>query len=424
MTILKAINPVLETTLLKNLSVEVVYSKYIQYIDYKRLLPTTKILLEDYQRYFNLYPNHTMVDWGHFYTQFAQNWHLKDMEQSDIDYYRDYVFPAIENCAELEIDKCLLGITKKLAEEEIAECMTKDFDIHRLRSIIDLYETNIDNIDMKVDKTVHTIENENFDTLDKTNGIPWFLPSLQQNLMSITAGQFIIVSADFGTGKTAFVVHQAVKTFLHNVKRKDDRPILYFNSEGTASDVLGRFLSNLYREKILGGFEEIVDRRIEVREKFLKVYNPNNFVVIQVSDAPTFNAIKAKIQKYKPCLTIIDICDKLAPDEDPQSLKKLYDNLRVLAGSECPIIGTSQSGNTSYLDKEKGEFVQRKWLDGHDTYGSKVGKPGAADTMIMIGAEKNSPLRYISVTKKKRGKEVKITCELLDRYSFFRELTL
>jgi hypothetical protein len=129
------------------------------------------------------------------------------------------------------------------------------------------------------------------------------------------------------------------------------------------------------------------------------------------------------VRKYNPCLVIIDICDRLAPEGDVQALKTLYDDMRVLSGSTCPIIGTSQSGDTSFLDS-KGQQHNQKWLGGAQTYGSKTGKPGAADTVITIGKEdEESMLRFISTPKKKRGEPVKITCELIPKYSYFRELS-
>lgn len=413
----------LEANLLKIMTNKENYTKYISFIDLKRTLPNTKTLLLDYQKYFDLYPEAVNVDLsGDFYTQFSQSWHNKDLEAQDIDYYRDYVFPAIEKSEGTDGSKVLLGLINKEHSDNMAKACSDGKDVNTLRQIIDTYEKKLQQINQTEDKEVHTIENADFEILDKAQGLPWFLPSLQQSLMSISDGQFIGVSADFGTGKTAFVISQAVHTFKHLHKNKDKRPILYFNSEGTASDVLGRFLSNLYKDKIPGGFEEIVDRRVEVKEKFLKAFDPNMFKVIQISDVPSFNAVKKKILQYKPALAIIDICDKLAPDEDVLNLKKLYDNLRVLAGAECPIIGTSQSGDTSYFDKDKNVFTNKKWLGDHDLYGSKTGKGGACDSIITIGKEENSPLRYVSVVKLKRGTPARITCELTNKFSDYKEI--
>lgn len=410
-----------ETALLKALQTRENYNKYISQIDLKKVLPNTKLLLNDYTKYFDTYKEHAQIDFDLFYTDFSQFWHQNDSNftTQDVEYYRDYVFPAVNSFELKEDSNVIQALNKKLLSEEIENCINNGVDTSKIQTLIDEYNKKISTAD---DSDVHTVENVNFDVLDKANGIPWFLPTLQQGLMSISDGQFIIVAADSGTGKSAFVISQAVHAFKYLHKKGDKRPILYFNSEGLAGEVIGRFLSNLYKDKILGGFEEIVERRDEVRKKFIKGFDADLFKCIQISDTPTFAAVKQKVDKYKPALIIIDICDKLAPDEDVQNLKKLYDNLRVFAGTGYPIIGTSQSGDTAFFDAEKKEVVKKKWLTGRDLYGSKTGKGGAADTIITIGKEEGGTLRYVSVAKKKRGSEVRLTCELIDKYSEYKEL--
>jgi len=426
MTKIKKIDTRLETALLKNMSDRGIYEQYHHLIDYKRLLPNTELLLSDYGKYYKAYPAASSVEFTSFYTHFAQEWHTTDLEQTDIDYYRDYVFPAIEECPTMDIDKCLLGLIEKQCVEDIDTLCKKSLDVSKLLDIIDMFEAKKSSITRTNDTELNTIDTIDFKVLDKAEGIPWFLPSLQQNLMSITMGQYVLVVGDFGTGKSAFVVNQVEHTIRHLNKKKDTRPVLYFNSEGTAADVMARYLSCLYREKVPGGFEEIVDRIEEIKQKYLAVFDSKQLIVIQMSDVGTFDKLAAKVKKYKPALVIIDICDKLAKEEDVISLKKLHDNLRVLAGAECPIIGTSQSGVTSYTEESPDggrKQKNKKWLGASDTYGAKTGKGGAADTIITIGKEdEQSPMRFISVPKKKRGEQCRIVCELIDKYSHYKQL--
>lgn len=416
----------IETSLLKCVQLEDVYSKYINFIDFKRLLPNTALLLKDYGKYFSLYPESEKIDFGKFYTHFIQDWHNKDisiLEGPYENYFRNDVFPAIENCPEEDAEKCLLGLLRNKFEDDVSKASTQSNDVSKIKQIIDTYEEQINKITRNVDKDVHTIADVDFEVLDKSKGLEWCLPSLQKSLGGITQGQLIILSADFGVGKTALAISQATHTFKQLAKQGKTAPILYFNSEGTAGDVGARFLSNLYKDHIPEGFEEIVSRREEVRQKFTSVFNSSLFKVIQVSNAPRFEDVKRKIEEYQPSLVVIDICDKLAPEENPQLLKKLYDDLRVLSGATCPIIGTSQSGDTSFFDQDAKEVKNRKWLHASDMYGSITGKGGAADTLIMIGQEANSNLRYVSVNKLKRGEPVRVVCELQNQFSYYKELT-
>lgn len=423
MKTLKPVDMAVETALLKSMTIRANYEQYVHYVDIKKVLPTTQLLLRDYAKYYNLYQEHSNIDLGKFYTHFAQNWHKNDLEVHEIEYYRDYVLPAISNCVEQEVEKCLLGLIEKQVSENLVESINVGLDITEIREKLDWIEQKQSQINGNNDKDIVTINTAKFEVLDKQHGVPWFLPSLRRSLLSITLGQFIVISADFGTGKTAFCIGQVVITLKWLKKNNDKRPILYINSEGTAEDVFARVLSNMYQRELPEGFEEVVENIEETKEKYISMYGEYSLIVIQMSTVSTYEAIKAKIKKYKPCLTIIDICDKLAKEEDVQSLKKLYDNLRVLSADVCPIIGTSQSGDTTYWDKNTNEKKQVKWLDDHMLYGSKAGKGGAADTIITIGRESDrSPIRYVNVVKKKRGEPCKITCELQNQYSYYREL--
>lgn len=411
----------IEISLLKAMSNRDNYEAYSESINRKRLYEATEVLLDDYGKYFELYKDHKEIDFKLFYVQFSQSWHNNDLDNEDINYYRDYVIPAITKADPQEVSTSILGLMQKQTLEEINKSSKKTFDIEKISSILEEYRIKQSNVITEYDDDCYTIDNIDFAVLEKQNGIPYFLPSLQAGLGSLTKGQFIVVSADYGAGKSAFVLSQAVTAFKHLHANNDNRPILYFNSEGTEADVYVRFLSNLYRDKIAGGFEQVLTNILKVKEAFTKQYNHNNFKIFQLT-GHNLAYVKTKMQKYNPALVIIDICDVLVQEESPSLLKKLYDNIRQMSNSFCPIIGTTQSGDTSYFDKDTGEKKNRKWLGDKALYGSKTGKGGAADTILTIGKDDNSDLRYVEVAKHKRGRAVRVTCEIDGLYSNYREV--
>lgn len=422
MTTIQPKDIILESALLSTMSHRHNFTLYVNSIDKKRLLPATSLLLTDYERYFKLFPEHDTVDFGQFQTQFTQNWHNKDLDQLDIEYYRDYVFPAILRAHPLESEHALLGLMHKQLVEKLIEAAETTDEVDRLRVILDEYEFNKQLITLEHDNEAITATTVDLSVLDKTNGIPYFLPSLQTSLGGLIQGQFVVVSADSNTGKSAFCISQAVHAFTHFDKQPERGPILVFNSEGTPGDIFGRFWSNLFRKQIPGGIEEIVTKREIVRDKFNDRFDPNKFIVFQIGNKGLSN-VRAKMKKYKPSLVIIDMLDILADVEDPITLKKLYDNIRLLALEYCPIIGTTQSGNTSWFDKESGAEKSKKFLTDKDVLGCKA-KSAAAETMITIGKDSNNPkLRYISVPKKKRGASVNITCSIEEKYSLYEEIS-
>lgn len=410
----------IETALLKAMSNRFNFETYNDSINTKRIYEATGVVLKDYEKYFNLYKEHKEVDFKLFYTQFSQSWHNDDLDNEDITYYRDYVLPAIDKANAQEVETSLLGLMQKQTLEEINKSAKKTFDIEEISSILEEYRAKQGQIIQENDNDCFTIDNIDFDVLDKQSGIPYFMPNLQASLGSLVKGQFIVVSADTGAGKSAFSISQGVEAFKFLHKTKSDRPILYFNSEGTEADVYIRFLSNLYKDKIAGGFEQVLNNIDKVKESYMSKFNHNNFKVFQLS-GNNIAYVKSKMQQYNPSLVIIDIVDSLAPEESPGLLKKLYDTIRQMSNTFCPIIGTTQSGDMSYFDKDSGQKMYRKWLDAKDMYGSKQ-KAGAADTVVGIGQDPESDLRYISVPKKKRGDPVKITCELEGIYSNFKEV--
>lgn len=415
---IEPVDVALEASLLNVMSLKQNFDLYNLYIDYKRVLPNTASVLKDYKKYYELYSEHEKINWDLFYTQFSQNWHAKDLENNDIEYYRDYVFKAIKEAENKDVESCLLGLMQRQAIDELNK---GKFELKRLREVLDAYELKESKIIRAIDKEITTIANVDFHILDKAEGIPWFLPTLQNGLGSLVKGQLVVVAADFGTGKSAFVVSQAAVALEYSLKANKGC-ILYFNSEGTEADVFGRLCSNLFRKQLVGGFEQVVEKHDMVRQQFIKRYGEGKFLVSQIV-GNSLDWVYKKILKYNPSLVIIDITDTLAKEEDVISLKKVFDQLRVISGVTCPIIATTQAGDQSYQDRETGEIKNRKWLGDKALYGAKTGKGGAADTIITIGRDDgNGMLRYVSTPKKKRGKAVNITCQLVEEYSLYEEL--
>lgn len=415
----------LESSLLKAMSVRKNFETFVEFIDVKRLLPNTGLLLKDYKKYFESF-EHETINWGTFTTEFAQHWHSRDLDEDDIVYYRDTVIPLIEQVEDQDVNGVLVGLLDRDYSTRLTNLLHGDLDSVKLQEILDDYNQAKARYVTQADAEAFSIDKIDFSILDKENGIPWFLPSIQKGLGSLVQGQFVVVAADYGVGKSAFAISQLAHTLKYLRFKKDNRPVLYFNSEGTQADVFTRTLSNLYSNKVVGGFEDILKQVGTVAADFTEKFDKDMLLVFQIQQGD-MSKIKQKIDMYKPSLVIIDIMDVLAKEEDVQHLKKLYDGLRLLSAQSCPIIGTTQSGNTSYqyFDKEKSEMVtkHRRWLSEKDLYGSKAGKGGAADTIITIGKDDEmAHVRYVHTPKKKRGSVVKVTCEIIEKYSSYKEI--
>lgn len=411
----------LESALLKSMANRYNFDNFRSCLDAKRLIPITNILLNDYQKYYEKYTDHKEIDWTIFYTDFTQVWHRKDDIGDDIEYYRETVFPLVRNAT--VTNGLYVSLLERQAAQAIEKVIDEGFDQIKIDIILDRLRDSLKAYQKDIDDDIFKLDTLDLSVLDTSNGLNWFLPSLQSGLGSHMAGQFIVVAADSNAGKSAFCISQAVHVFKHLHKAKIDRPILYCTSEDTKEDLAGRFLSNLYKDKVMGGFEQIVDEWEKVNENYKKVYNPDLFIGMQIRSHADMFKIRKKIDMYKPCVVIIDMLDKLSASDAIQDLTKLYQDIRGIANDGYPIIGTSQSGNTSYQDKSTGDYKHRKHLKDKDLANSKSGKQGAAYCMIMIGMDDDVPgVRYISTTKKKRGSHVSTTCVINEQFSLYTEL--
>ena len=127
----------------------------------------------------------------------------------------------------------------------------------------------------------------------------------------------------------------------------------------------------------------------------------------------TIHQIKELFKHYKPHLAIIDQIDKISlvnkkSFSDHDRLKSLYGEIRSLANEFCPILGISQADSSScYIDRESNEMVYKLYLHHRQLDGSKVGKPGEADAIIMIGRRTGlNTTRGIHVSKTKFGEPI------------------
>lgn len=416
-----------EASLLKVMSVRENYENYWEYVNLDTLSQETKVIGYDYKKYFGLYPEHSEVDWNLFTNQFTSNWHNTDLTAQDVVYYTDFVIKEVTKCNQLELQSCLLGVMGREALDRIQKASKRGFSAEKTRAILEEYEQKYSSIICHADKDCFHLDEIDYSILDLQSGIPYFLPTLQKALGGLMAGNFVIVAADVSTGKSAFVISQAVCAFKHLHETNDNRPILYFNSEDTLAEVGMRFFSNLHHEKAPEGYEQIVKNRDKTTENFKSSYNTSLFKTFQLS-GQGISYVRNKIKQYNPSLVILDITDKLAPSEDVHVLKKLFDTLRDLAAEyEVPIIGTTQSGDQSFYSKDKDENSKKqnkKFLQSSDLYASKTGKGGSATVILGIGKDdlETSNTRYINICKKKRGSFARITCEIDEKHSLYREV--
>lgn len=416
-----------EKALLKALSKRDHYEQYNEVIPYNRLIPETCLLLTDYGKYFQLYPNHKEIDLEVFLTQFSTNWHTKDIEPDKINFFKE----ALKNIwasDEADAVTSLIGLVNNQFIKDIENLGKLEFTPDQVNSIVEKYEHKRAEVLQEYDKDCFELEDIDLSTANPEDGIPYAYTELQNVLYGQVPGDVIICNAAYGIGKTAFLMTQMVHTFkwLHEVG--DDRPILFFNSEGSAAQAFGRFLSNLYREQCQEGYIYIVQNQERIKEHFFKKYN--KLFRIYRANGRGFQFIKDKVKKYGPCVVYIDMlkgaCSSPKRSESETSSLELFtQQLRDLSSTTCPIWGTVQAGESAFYWDDKTQTKKHKmWVDSNDIYGSKTGIQGAASVILSMGMNDARPnTRYIQTTKVKADSNAKFVCEIEKKFSNYKEIS-
>jgi len=417
---------IIESALLKALSVRRNYDDYNVYVQHDKLLPETRTLLEAYTEYYLLYPEHETIAFDLFLTQFCSNWHATDMLQEDLTWFRSAI-GTIASAAFEEAESALLGLVNKQFIDHIAQVGKKVFDGEDIRVELEKYEHKRAGIIQDFDRDYQQLKDIKLSDANASDGIPYAHESLQSALMGQVKGDLILVNAGHGLGKSAFMLTQIVHTFLWLQKNKINKPILFFNSEGSVAQAFGRFLSCLYKDKVLGGYREIIEKEDKVLAHFFKTYDESLFKIFR-SNGKGIGFIRTKIKKYSPAVVFIDMFKGAISsgknESEVHSLEMFAQQLRDVSADHCPIWASVQAGDScKYFNSEEQKYKYKKWLDSRDIYGSKDGIQGAASTIIGIGCDSpEKPERYIKTSKVKSEYYAQYIAVIEPKYSNYKTI--
>jgi hypothetical protein len=420
----------LEKNLLHSLSRREYFEQYRRYLPRKsRLLPTTDLLLRDYKRYYDLYPDHTDIDFEEFSSLFISTWHNEDLPDEDLQFYSNNILPKLLESPDEEAEKSLIGLFNREFVDTITSCNADDLTPEKLQSELDRYQIKYESVFNNSDQDLKSLLDFEFEDSDYSGAIPYFLPTLQKNLKGMLPGSLIVINAASGAGKSAFVISQMVDTIKHLRKTGETRPVLHFSSEDHLPKLTRRIFSNLYASELPGGILDLQDKEVYTRIKDLYTgeYAEVPYKMCSIFEGMSVQVIKNKLQRHNPALCVIDITDVLVDrnkGNEALQFKLLYDKLRQLSIQYCPIIATTQAGATAAPKNSKGEKTYKLWLDSGDMYFSNEGgKDGAAETVIGVGmTDPLDAIRGIKIIKNKEGAgDVKFYCNFEGQYSRFSE---
>ncbi len=239
-------------------------------------------------------------------------------------------------------------------------------------------------------------------------GLEWRLSILRNGIGSLRKGDFGIVGAFVDTGKTSFLCSE----LTHFAKQvSDDKPIIYFNNEGSADRIQRRLWSCALNISTY----EILENPKSYEAAYAKAIGGMNKILVVNVSGKHAKDIEKFVKQHTPSIIVFDQLDHVSGFEKKSALpvdrlKHLYQWARELASENCPALAVSQCDRTVMKGSVSEQVETQKYIGMHQLDGSKIAKQSAADFIITIGCDLNAEnIRYINIPKNKlHGRKLKL----------------
>lgn len=228
-------------------------------------------------------------------------------------------------------------------------------------------------------------------------GLNWRLPELNRSCGPVRGGDFILVSAYVGVGKTTFTADQV--SYMAG-QLPPEKKVVWINNE-ERSDVV----SLRIRQAATGlSIEAFNKDRPAAEAAYVAAVGSKDKVYVLKNDQELCNtgSLNKVFADMKPGLIVFDVLDKVEgmrekDEKEDRRLGRIYKWARRLAHEyDCPVIAVTQTDATGNVS----EYIGMDQLRG-----SKVDKPAEADLIITIGKNrdvtKDQNTRYIHIPKNK-----------------------
>jgi replicative DNA helicase len=356
----------------------------------------TLIIVKDYGKYFDKFPDHLSVDFDVFLPLFRA-WHsgLKDDKRQALEIVLSKAKDEVSEDTRQEVMRSLLELrlattlANKVAAFEEGELPNL---FHHISDSIQEYKTDAGLREVKfIDTDIDVLLNEENDD----SGVQWRLDVLNQSMRPLRGGDFGIIAGRPDKGKTTFIsseiTHMATQI-------APDENILWLNNEGPGKRIIPRLYQSalgVTRTKLLElsargvaslAYSKLLGRKDKIR--VVDIHGMDNFAVEQIIEANN-----AKVVIYDMIDNIRGFGDSARTD---LGLEKMYQWGREIAVKYDAIgLATSQIS----ADGDGMQFPTLGMLKD-----SKTGKQGACDFMLMIGSSNDpgySNVRWLGMPKNK-----------------------
>ncbi|CAM0008011.1 DnaB-like replicative helicase [Vibrio phage K436] len=376
------------------------WDKVQGYIPESSLDEHTRLLLEDFRRYYALHPTATAIDMDIFRSLFFQQFH-RTLNKESVETYNTLINRVCDDVSA----ETQASIVNMLVELELVTAIANDIEEYEAGEEIDI----VDLLERRVGRTkdkLEIISAAAYGTIEslverRESGVryKWCIPGLQQTCRDIEGGDMIIIAALSDVGKTSFTLQQIIACSVQTQK-----PIIWFNNEGPKERIQLRMYgmmlgigSDLVKQYITDG--TLAERLFNIygRPDPIRIYDVHGMDNRQLEDL-----IKKVAESEGVGGVVWDMLDNVpfrgnnSNSRTDQILEEKYQWARQLGVLyDYPNFATSQQSYNKEWQKhpDKGELKD-----------SKVGKQGACDMLIFMTQpveHTKETFRYISAPKNK-----------------------
>lgn len=391
----------IDISLLRVLSTRESFDKLYASIPKRSLEKRTQVLVADINRYYQHFDKHTEIDFVQFRDMFRM-WH-PGLDEEQVSFYDKILTHAekeLDTISHAVIVNAMLEMHMATEIAEVLEQYNAGEDIDILAAIGQSYESTLA---ARERRDEDNWIKPDFDSIADTEiepGLEWRLAELQEANRPMLAGDFIIVAARPGAGKTSFLTCE----ITHMASQLDDRPVLYLNNESKGQRIIKRCIQSALGVTIPELAE--LSREGTLAPKYANAVGDYERIrVIDIHDMWNWQVAEI-IEQHKPKLVVFDMIDNIkfagmslsGGARTDQMLEEMYKYFRTHAGKfDYTGIATSQVS----ADGEGMQFPTKDMLKD-----SKTGKQGACDQLIILG-QSDDPMmkhsRFVSTPKNKLG---------------------
>lgn len=395
----------LDLTILRLLKHRDRYELYHRAVPKDVLEPHTRIILEDFGKFFaeteaNVASANGFLPWF-LLAHPKLKPEPKALLTGIIKNAQDNVPEGVEQgiLARLEDARQAAALTSLLEKYNAGEEVSVMRTVTALAESVPVDRADLPEADFNIDRMLDDEQND--------WGFHWPQDAINASMRSMRPGDFGIIGARVDVGKSSKIAH-AVAHWAPQVEQLfpgQERTIIWLNNEGPGN----RLNQRLVNATLNMNMEELVNARSSGRnlwDEVLQAWGGRRVVTVyDVHDRP-MSFLENIVRRAKPVIVVVDMLDNVPFDGEvgnggqrtDQILEAAYQRARIWAVKyDCAVLATSQL--SADATGEKSVFPGM-----HTLSNSRTGKAGAADFIMMVGHSEDPLLRnsrWLSLPKNK-----------------------